>query len=122
MDLKKITRQFGILCCLSLASISALANSAGNEDSNIYVAKLPDAQVFASFTDELPAVLNYFTTASKQQVIDFYTAAYGEIQTEQLKRKRLTLTFLHNGQNIRIVISEQNNKRQVDILINLNSV
>lgn len=87
------------------------------ETVKVNIAKLPDAQVFASFTDELPAVVNYFTSASKKDIVAFYQKIYGDIINQETKRKRLTITFFKNEQHIRIVISQQNNKRQVDVLI-----
>lgn len=81
------------------------------------VVKLDDARVFAEFTDELPAVVNYYTKASKQEIIDFYKSSYGEIISEEMKRKRLTLKFLYQEKHIRVVISTQNNMQQVDVIV-----
>ena len=83
----------------------------------IEIKQLANAQVFASYIDELPAVLNYFTVSSKQEIIIFYQKHYGEVISQELKHKRLTLKFKHNEHNIRVVISTQNNKQQVDVLV-----
>ena len=78
---------------------------------------LKDAEVFAEFTDELPAVINYFTEYNRQEIISFYQKKYGEPLSNEIKRGRTTLYFTHDGKEIRIVISPQDDKFQVDILI-----
>jgi len=78
---------------------------------------IENAYVFAQFTDKMPMVVNYFTLSTEEQIIDFYQKSYGEILTRELKRDRLTLSYHHNEQKIRVVISQQNKKRQVDIII-----
>ena len=54
---------------------------------------LKDAQVFAEFSDALPAVINYFTQATEVQVINFYQQAFGDADSQERKRDRLTLQF-----------------------------
>ena len=115
MNLRKNIPHWLLFCSLSFIGSTWADN---NTEQTIKIAKLNDAKVFASFTDKLPAVLNYFTSASQAEIIDFYKKAYGEVLSEELKRKRLTLTFKQENQAIRVVISSQNNKRQVDVLIN----
>jgi hypothetical protein len=83
----------------------------------INIPVVDDAQVFAEFTDSLPAVINYFTQASEAQVIDFYQQAFGEAHSQERKRKRLTLKYNEVKEVMRVVISQQNNKRQVDVII-----
>ena len=78
---------------------------------------LADAQVFAEFSDALPAVINYFTKSTEAQVIDFYQQAFGEAQSQERKRGRLTLMYQEGEEAMRVVISQQNNKRQVDVII-----
>ncbi|WP_232769127.1 hypothetical protein [Colwellia sp. Bg11-28] len=78
---------------------------------------LDNAQVFAEFTDKLPAVINYFTQSSEAQVIDFYQQAFGEPYSQELKRDRLTLQYQEGKEIMRVVISQQNKKRQVDVII-----
>ena len=82
---------------------------------------LKDAQIFAEFSDSLPAVINYFTHASEAQVIDFYQQAFGESHSQERKRGRLTLRYLEGGEAMRVVISTQNKKRQVDVIIEQNN-
>jgi len=78
---------------------------------------LDNAQVFAEFTDKLPAVINYFTRSSEEKVIDFYQQAFGEPYSQELKRGRLTLQYQEGEEVMRVVISQQNKKRQVDVII-----
>jgi ABC-type taurine transport system substrate-binding protein len=78
---------------------------------------LDNAQVFAEFTDKLPAVINYFTRSSEAEVIDFYQQAFGEPYSQDLKRGRLTLQYQEGEEVMRVVISQQNKKRQVDVII-----
>lgn len=105
-----------LLSGVSLAlSFSALAQD--QTQTPISIPKLSDARVFADFTEKLPAVLNYFTKASEQEVIAFYQNNYGEIISQQRKRGRLTLNFSAQQQAIRVVISQQNRLRQVDVIV-----
>mgnify|MGYP005985317265 CR=1 FL=1 len=100
------------------ASIYALEDGDAGTNS-VVIPMLTNAQVFADFTDELPAVLNYFTSATQEQVIDFYQQHYGESISQEIKRGRLTLTYQQEKQRIRVVISQQNKKRQVDVIVEL---
>jgi hypothetical protein len=78
---------------------------------------LEGAQVFVEFSDALPAVINYFTEKTEVQVIDFYQQAFGEAHSQERKRDRLTLKYHQGEEKMRVVISQQNNKRQVDVII-----
>jgi hypothetical protein len=83
----------------------------------IEIPVLKDAQVFAEFSDKLPAVVNYFTQSTEAQVIEFYQKAFGEVDSQERKRNRLTLQYHQAEEMMRVIISQQNNKRQVDIII-----
>lgn len=102
-----------ITATLSLP-LSAVAQT---ENASISVVKSEDAQIFAEFTDQYPAVLNYFSKLSEQELISFYQQAYGEVIEQERKRGRLTLHFAKGEEKVRVVVSQQNKKRQVDILI-----
>lgn len=78
---------------------------------------IEDAKIFAEFSDELPAVMNYFTNSSEEEIIDFYQKAFGEPLSQERKRGRLTLKYQEAAEAMRVVISQQNKKRQVDIII-----
>lgn len=82
---------------------------------------LENAQVFAEFNDSLPAVINYFTSSAESQVIDFYKQAFGEAYSQERQYGRLTLKYSQAQEVMRVVISQQDNKRQVDVIINTKS-
>ena len=65
---------------------------------------MTNAQVFADFTDELPAVLNYFSSATEEQIIDFYQQHYKGFLSQERKRGRLTVTYQQGKYNIRVII------------------
>ncbi len=83
----------------------------------IEIPVLKDAQIFAEFSDKLPAVINYFTQSTEAQVINFYQQAFGEADSQERKRDRLTLQYQKGEEMMRVVISQQDKKRQVDIII-----
>ena len=87
----------------------------------IAIPVLEDAQIFAEFSDALPAVINYFTQSTEAQVIDFYRQAFGEQKSQERKRGRLTLKYQEGEEAMRVVISQQNKKRQVDVIIESNN-
>jgi hypothetical protein len=99
-------------------SIYALEESQA-DTNKVIIPMMTNAQVFANFTEDLPAVLNYFTNATQEQIIDFYQQHYSDAISQESKRGRLTLTYQQKKHNIRVVISQQNKKRQVDIIIEL---
>lgn len=107
---------FRIAVCVFLISIVSLSASASEDNIIKPLPRVDNAQVFAEFTDRYPVVLNYFTSMSEKEVINFYQKEYGKISHQSLKRGRLTLYFAQNDKSIRVVISQQNNKRQVDVL------
>ena len=100
-------------CCSAFFATSLLAKTT----ENITIPIVENARVFAQFDDEYPAVVNYFTPLSEQEVISFYQKKYGEILTQERKRGRLMLKFADDNNNIRVVISKQNKMRQVDVLV-----
>lgn len=83
----------------------------------IDIAIIKDARIFAKFDESMPAVVNYFTPLTEDAVIDFYNKSYGEPVKRERKRGRLTLNYQQTQQQIRVVISQQNNLRQVDVLV-----
>ncbi len=91
-------------------------NRAPLADGDIFIPMLPDAKVFAEFVDKLPAVVNYFTMAAESEIINFYTEVYGESIAQERKRDRLTVSYYVDGVATRVIISEQDNYRQVDVL------
>jgi len=116
MNIKNIRHNLSLISVLSLGLFFSTTQANATEES-IVIAKLSDAQVFADFTDELPAVVNYFTSATEEEIISFYQKNYGKMFDSERKRGRLTLKFSQQELSIRVVISQQNRKRQVDVLI-----
>jgi len=92
-------------------------NSTVINNGVIEIPVLKDAQVFAEFSDKLPAVVNYFTQSTEAQVINFYQQAFGAADSQERKRNRLTLQYNKAEEMMRVVISQQDKKRQVDIII-----
>ncbi len=76
-----------------------------------------DARIFAQFDQELPAVVSYFTSNIEIDITGFYSNIYGKPLKNKMKRERLELTFANTQHNIRIIISQQDKLRQVDILV-----
>jgi len=108
--------KYSLLAAASLFTLSSIA-LADTDTSPILIPMMKNAQIFAEFTDDIPAVLNYFSSASEEDIIDFYQQHYDEAVFQERKRGRLTLSYQQQNQAIRVVISQQNNKRQVDVII-----
>ena len=106
--------------CKAVIIAFALLNSSltvAQEKLVITIPTLNDARVFAEFKDKMPAVVNYFTKKTEEEIIAFYQKEYGEPLQQERKRGRLTLNFSQETNNIRVVISQQNSVRQVDVII-----
>jgi hypothetical protein len=83
----------------------------------VTIPTMSDARIFADFTDKIPAVVNYFSKSTEEEIIAFYQKEYGLPLAQERKRGRLTLNFNQEMQNIRVVISHQNSMRQVDVIL-----
>jgi hypothetical protein len=101
-----------LLLIITCKEVNALQS-----DESHPIPYLEDAKIFAQFTDELPSVINYFTAHNEQEIINFYQERFGEAKSSEMKRGRLTLYFNHNDKQLRVVISKQGTKFQVDILL-----
>jgi hypothetical protein len=86
---------------------------------SVIIPIMTDAQVFADLTDKLPAVVNYFSNATEEQIVGFYQQKYNGFLSQERKRGRLTIIYEQEKQYIRVVISQQNKKRQVDVIVEL---
>ncbi|NMP31359.1 hypothetical protein HII17_07280 [Thalassotalea sp. M1531] len=86
------------------------------QEGDVYIPVLDDAKVFAEFIDSMPAVVNFYTYATEDDVIAFYTENYGEPVEQERKRGRLTVIYYLEDIATRVVISEQDDYRQVDVL------
>jgi len=114
----KYTNKFVLILSTTALTYSASFFALSDEKKDIIsIPMMENAQVFANFTDDIPAVLNYFTNAPEDQIIYFYQQQYGEVLSQERLRDRLTLKFQKDTHSIRVVISQQNNKRQVDVII-----
>lgn len=106
---------------LSIFIIGVLFNHktfAEQKNDHLNIPYPSDAKIFADLNDELPVVLNYFTQLNEQEIISYYTEKFGEPISNNMKRGRLTLNFSMNDKNLRVIISQQGNRYQVDILLN----
>jgi len=83
----------------------------------IYIFTMDDANIFYQYQQKLPSVVNYFTDHSEQEIVDFYIEKYGELKNKAIKRGRLVLYFSAEDNQVRVFISTQNKKRQVDVLM-----
>lgn len=103
--------------CSAISSTLLSTSSYAEETAKISIDVISDARIFAKFDTEIPAVVNYFTKKSEQNVIDFYRGKYGKPSSSKRLKGRLTQKFSHNDQYIRVVISQQDNFRQVDVMV-----
>jgi hypothetical protein len=101
----------------SVFTIVSANLAVAEEDVIITIPTMSDARIFAEFKDKIPAVVNYFSKSTEEDIIDFYQKEYGKPLAQEKKRGRLTLSFNQDMQNIRVVISHQNNLRQVDVIV-----
>ena len=88
--------------------------------AKVEVAELPildNAKVFYQDKSALPYVTNYYTSNTETQIIDFYRTNLGEVVSQETKRGRLTLTFAKASFHYRVIVSQQNNMRQVDLIV-----
>lgn len=108
--------KYSLLASATLLTFSSIAFAA-NDTNPVSIPIIEKAHIFANFTDDMPAVLNYFTPATEEKITSFYQQSYGDAISQERKRGRLTLSYLQNEQMIRVVISQQNNKRQVDVIV-----
>jgi hypothetical protein len=76
-----------------------------------------DAREFARLENKLPAVLSYFSRQSMDELQSFYRQQLGDADNSAMVHGRLNLYFRVNQQQVRILISEQNDWRQVDIMV-----
>ena len=117
-ELQRPRKTFAILKALACSVFfTYTGGSIANEQAVFDIPTLSNARVFAEFKDRMPAVVNYFTKSSEQEVIEFYQERFGAPSSEERKRDRLTLSYQVESNSIRVVISEQDNVRQVDVIV-----
>jgi hypothetical protein len=110
-----LTHYFKVL--VIVFALITSSQSLAQDIKTITIPTVSDARVFAEFKDKMPAVVNYFTRKTEAEVITFYQNEYGEPLQQERKRGRLTLNFNQEKNTIRIVISQQDSMRQVDVMI-----
>ena len=79
-----------------MVSFSISAKSLNADKSTMEKVNIPvveGARVFAKFDEKTPAVINYFTAVTEDDVIAFYNESYGEPLQRERKRGRLTLHY-----------------------------
>lgn len=96
---------------------SALFSSTSLANNFFDVPLYNDAREFARLDQKMPAVLSYFSQQTQSGLRDFYISELGEPLSEQLLYGRLSLHFNVNNQQVRVMISTQNNWQQVDIMV-----
>ncbi|NVK57673.1 MAG: hypothetical protein HWE26_18880 [Alteromonadaceae bacterium] len=73
------------------------------------------AKLCQPFDVELPASLIYFVAVSPEAMINYYLTLMPELSRQSEHNQRVLL--LDNTQNIRVVVSPDDNGAQVDILV-----
>ena len=108
MRLAVIVSAAVLLGCLSTSSYA----------NDFFQVPVPaDAKEFARLDNKMPAVLSYFSQQSEADLRDFYIQRLGEPLSEQNVHGRQHLYFNVNSQQVRVLISSQNDWRQVDIMV-----
>ena len=102
-----------LMACALFASVSLSVKA----DSFYQVPLTADAREFARLENKLPAVLSYFSRQTIGELQDFYRQQLGEPANIAIIHGHLNLYYRLNQQQVRILISEQNDWRQVDIMV-----
>ena len=92
-----LIRTCKILLTAMLVSLSSI--TVANDDKSVLIPTPEDAQVFANFSSDFPAVMNFFTSLTENEVIQFYQETYGEAIYHEQKRERLTYIYQKEKQN-----------------------
>ncbi|MGI5309412.1 hypothetical protein [Rheinheimera sp. WS51] len=103
---------------LALLFIAALATSSALQAADFYQIPIAnDAREFARLDNKLPAVLSYFSQQSMPELRQYYIQQLGEPYKTESIYGRENLFFQVDGQQVRILLSERDNWRQVDIMV-----
>ncbi|WP_448547203.1 hypothetical protein [Thalassotalea fusca] len=111
----QILKQMSIKYTLAMALLSFGCYGEMTSDA-VDIPTLEATNIFAHETT-LPAVVNYYTKSTVEEISAFYVANYGDITTQETKRGRLMLKFNSGMHKIRVIISDQNKMRQVDVIV-----
>lgn len=95
-----------------LLSISAA------QATEFYRIQLPaDAREQARLEQKLPAVLHYYSRLSAAELASFYQQQLGQATQQKQHPQQLQLYFQRNGEQIRLVIAEQQGWRDVSLMV-----
>ncbi|NMP16775.1 hypothetical protein [Thalassotalea sp. Y01] len=86
-------------------------------ESTINIPVLDDAHIFSQFNDELPAMVTYFTKSDFDQVRQFYSEQFGAPSSDRIQYGRLELHFDHLGNDVRVIVDEQQSHHEVDVIM-----
>jgi len=111
----QILKQMSIKYTLTMALLSFGCYGEATGDS-FDIPTLEATNIFAH-EQSLPAVVNYYTKSTVEEISAFYVASYGEITMQETKRGRLMLKFNSGMHKVRVIISDQNKMRQVDVIV-----
>ncbi|MDP2715294.1 MAG: hypothetical protein Q8O77_10830 [Rheinheimera sp.] len=104
-----------VLLCLALTCGSL---SSALQANDFYQIPIPaDAREFSRLDSKMPAVLSFFSQQTESELRDYYIQQLGEPANEQTLYGRQHLYFNVNNNQVRILISGQNDWRQVDIMV-----
>ncbi|KGJ95796.1 hypothetical protein [Thalassotalea sp. ND16A] len=121
MTIKKSLIAISLVCGLSVATSYNVAIAEETmkeaETISIEIPLLSDAQIFSKFDDKYPAMVNYFTKSTFDDVTVFYSNQFGSPVSEQTRYGRLELHFEHMQQNIRVIVAKQKHHREVDVIV-----
>ncbi|MDX1391071.1 MAG: hypothetical protein R3241_01725 [Rheinheimera sp.] len=107
----RLTVLLSLVLLLGSLSTASLAN-------DFYQVPMPaDAREFARLDSKMPAVLSYFSQQSDSALREFYIQRLGSPNSEQTLYGREHLYFTVNGKQVRILISNRDDWRQVDIMV-----
>ncbi|WP_286232595.1 hypothetical protein [Thalassotalea sediminis] len=87
--------------------------------SNCIAEEIPipaKAKVFYEQSDNYPQLINFFTTFTETELVNYYQSHLGTPSVNELKRGHRQLTFSHEKDEIRIIISSQINATEVSII------
>lgn len=101
------------LCTLT----TVLGLSVSAQAFEVTIPLTADAKVFAKFVDEYPAVINYFSQTSEQEIIQFYTDKFGQPLETIHEKQRTRVIFMDDNKVATVIISQQGNTKQVDVLV-----
>ena len=120
MTIKKSLLAISLAFGLGFSASYNLALAEENMESetiSIEIPMLSDAQIFSKFDDKYPAMVNYFTKITFDDVTAFYSNQFGSPVSEQTRYGRLELQFEYMQQNIRVIVAKQKNHREVDVIV-----